>query len=543
MKAAPGIVTVGFAASLALISSIGPARTADPQRPESSVILKLYETESAAARDAGGAPQKLDLSGYQRTDMIGYIYEGKFELVPAAGLDNMRYYAQFVGDLAKRCPKLDLESAKYQLIPYIFSGAADYLKRLRAGNLGPSEIGQTVWMGVLALNQHWACQHDASTTTQRKEAQAQCNEAAVASQGLGILPSDDAARDATLFFGRHTCDSPQARRLARQLIQFGREASSRMQFTGQMPSPSSPEGKAYSDMFESCLRTSPEPVQQEYCGCYVRTLYSLKPPSGVVQALSRNPFVDGSSYIGWLVNNVPGGRELYKCTEVFRGNPTVWREYRAARPTACLMQEKPTAGIVRECQYRAAWGEFTITGDKCEPEISSRRWGYREVDCAKGGTVALDAGAPRVWQKGVYTLIDYENDVPSGFAPALPKDAAEKLINSKQFVEIRLLKNTSLGLLKSVSLQPFGFQVLTTLGFRGEIGDARADWAAIQKEQGLVLSCSYAGAENKAVDVRYYWYEKIPQHVREGRLAPATGPYIERIMGPVATCPAKGPAS
>ncbi|HZD52011.1 MAG TPA: hypothetical protein VE175_03105, partial [Woeseiaceae bacterium] len=125
----------------AVLASVHPAgdANAEPRPPASSRILEDYEAEPAATSSRSGAPP-LELSGYRRSDMIGYIYQGKFELVPATGLNNIRYFSQSIAELASRCPNLELDDAKYSIVPYLLSGATDLVSRFQSGELSQSEV-------------------------------------------------------------------------------------------------------------------------------------------------------------------------------------------------------------------------------------------------------------------------------------------------------------------------------------------------------------------------------------------------------------------
>lgn len=525
------LIAIGLTLGAALVASASPVVAAEPHPPSSSRILKVYEPEAGAAKDSGAEPAPpIELTGYRRVDMIGYIYQGKFELVPATGLDNIRYYAQAVAELNAQCPALELEAAKHQIVPYLLSGVTDLVRRFQTGQLSQSEVLQATWMAMLGLNQHWSCQYRPGLGSY-DQAQAQCNRAGQDRSELGVLPSQEAAQDITLFLGRHGCTGGAARRLARQLIAFGRIAHTRMHFTERMPSPTSPEGKAYGAIFENCTRPSVDDRAYAWCGCYVRTLYSLKPDRRTLNALAENPFVDGSTYMSWVVRNVPGGEALFDCERTLHGKLD-WREAYAPRDTACLVGDKPISGEARECRYRAAWGEFTVTGAHCAAEITSRLWGYRELDCAAGGAMATPSAGPREWRKGIFTMIDYEAELPPDFVPPLPDDARDKVP-----LQVRLLRATRPGGLKSMSLTVLTDTDLMLMGMPFNLmAHSGAEITAISQEGALILQCAYKA--QKGVQYETYWYEQVPQHVSSGRLNPAMQPYFKRIKGAATTCPA-----
>jgi hypothetical protein len=260
------VFVVSVVAALITIDIANFSRAAEPRPPESSRIIELFDNRSKASV-GGGRP--LNLAGYWRPDIIGPLYEGKFELIPATGLENMRYFGQLVGDLAARCPSLGLDADKHQIIPYILSAGADLFQRFKTDQLSQSEVLQSIWMAVVALNKRWSCQYHPGRDI-LDQAQARCNEAAKDQAELNVLPSFDAAQDTTLFLGRHGCGGAEARHLARQLIAFGRIAHTRTHLTERMPSPTSPAGRAYAAIFEHCARGSLDNRAYAWCGCYVR---------------------------------------------------------------------------------------------------------------------------------------------------------------------------------------------------------------------------------------------------------------------------------
>jgi hypothetical protein len=77
--------------------------------------------------------------------MLVNIYDGRFEPAPAGGLDNIRYYAQAVGDLAEQCPALGLDVAKYSILPYIVANMRETIARVQSGKGTASELMQFGW--------------------------------------------------------------------------------------------------------------------------------------------------------------------------------------------------------------------------------------------------------------------------------------------------------------------------------------------------------------------------------------------------------------
>lgn len=527
-----------FALSLAAIGLLAPVAlfAGEARPPASSRIVEIYgatveEVARPAEKEEPPAPPLNRLATYRRPEIIGNIYQGKFDLVPATGLDNLRYYAQTVADLTAQCPALGLEAAKFQIFPYLLSGVADLMHRFQTGQLSQSEAVQAAWMAMLGLSQHASCQYDPALGS-RAQAQARCDAAARAWADLGILPSPDATRDVSIFLGRYGCHSEQARHLARQLVRFGRTSHTRSHFFEPMPPPNSPAGRTLAAIFTNCTRRSIDERTADWCGCYVRTVYRLHPGRDILAALADNPFVDGSTYLSWMVAHVPGGEKLLKCERTLYGRPD-WGASHAPRTTACLIDQAASPGAAAECRYRAAWGEFTLTRQQCPAQITSRRWGYREVDCAAGGAVATPAPGPRVWRSGVFTMIDYERELEPGFVPPLPADARDMLP-----LAVRLLKETRAGRLTSMSLTVLTDLHLLMLGMPMRLSSlSGAAIAALDQEGALILKCTYKSDAGERS--RMFWFERVPELVAGGKLDPALQPYFSGMAGAASRCPAR----
>lgn len=503
-----------------------PSVTRPPQELKTSLITKLFEAEPAPVKTPSGM-RPLDTSGYRRGDMLGPIYDGRFEFATAGGLDNVRYVAQTVGDLAARCTNLDLEGVKFRVLPYVAAATKDLIDRIQSFKATDSEYFQAAWLLMLQLNKQWNCQYDPNGLATRDEAQARCDAASGAASELGVFPSVDAATDVTLFLGRHGCDSRETRHLVRQLGEFASVAHTQVQFTSAMPSPSSPSGRAYARMFENCARQRGDNAMDGWCGCYVRTVHGLNPPAAVLEDLSRNPFVDGTTYMQWVAANLKGGGAVYDCA---RQHSTTGRRT-AQRTTACLIVQD---AATRACTYRAAWGEFTMTREACEPEINSRDWGYREVDCADRARTVATKDGPRVWNDGSWRYIDYEADVAETFVPDLPPDARSGEL------AVRFLTRTAPGALSEMRLTELSFATIRIQPRQLQL--IEPDLQAVAAEQGRVLTCSY-NAERNTRWVDYYWFEKVPSHVSEGRLSKQLSPHpFTQLKGAATKCPARRPA-
>lgn len=492
--------------------------------PESSYIVRLFDT---AERDNGG---HIDLSRYQRPDMIGYIYEGKFGFVPGHGLDNLRYFVQVVSELNNKCPSLNLEEHKYELIPYLTSGSIDLYQRFREGRLSSSELAQAAWMAMLSFNERGACHFNPNSGQTLQEAQDQCDAAGAQTNALSIMPSVPASADINLFLQRHSCKSAEARRFANNLVAFAREAPAQSTFADSMPPPNSAAGQSYMKIFNNCSRSSIDPANLRWCSCYVRTLSALSPSTKVLDGLANNPFVDGGTYMDWVVSHVTGAASLYDCADS-SGNLYKFRENRAPRSTACLMEKSPSNST---CRYRAAWGEFIVTKPECASEITSKSWGWREVDCGAGRDAA--SSAPRQWRQGRFTHIDYEQDVPPDFVPELPPGAM-----TKWPIQVRFLARTKPAQLKSMSLVKIGsaeLQLPMDLEFNKDTGKLLG---ALFKKGSFVLTCEYLTLDPSHVWETIYWYLKVPEDVAEGKVSPALAPYFAKIGSPLKVCPAQRP--
>ena len=502
--------------------------------PASSRITRVFETKAdEGLRQTGSAPQ-VHFGGYQRADILGSIYEDRHELVNAAGLANIKYFLQSIGALEEQCPNLNLLSATFALLPYLMTAIDDLTQRIMSGRASDAEIIEVVWGTLFALNQNWSCTYNPGSGRSRASAQASCNAAAEASSAAAI-PSFDAVHDMTLWIGRQGCDSRETRHLVRGLVEYMKDSRHRLQFSGEMPHPDSPEGQAYRGIFTNCTRQAIGNRADRWCGCYLRTLNDLDPTPQLLKDLAANPFVDAASYMLGTAQSLKGAVSLYDCTKLTRGS-LGWSNDFAPRPTACLIEEKPAAGGERDCHYRAAWGEFSLRADECSAEISSKRWGYREVDCGSAGAVATPSASPRLWKGGVFTMVDYEQEVAPGFVPLLPEGAHNMLP-----LQVRLTQRKTKGLLKSMSLTvptPASFGINMGRISRETYNIFSQDASAIYQEGQLVLECTYyltEGTQRSEV----YWYEQMPGHIAAGKLNPATREYFERIGGPAVTCPAR----
>jgi len=519
------------AAGTRATSSTAPQLRQGVRPPDSSQIIRINESE-LGPKARPGYPPPLTEGGFARGDLIVNIYNGRFELAPAGGFDNVMYYTHVVAGLADKCPNLGMEAAKFQMLPYIVSNAKDMFERLMKGRATTSELFVMGWGLMSTLNTQAACTYDSRFDTLDK-AQVRCDSTAQlardADADVASFLSIDALHDVTLFVGRHACTSELTAHLARQLVAFGRQAHARLQFVGSMPGPDTPTGRMYVDMFENCSRQAPDNYADGWCACYVQTLARANPPAHVVEALAKNPFVDGATYMRWVAGSVPGANALFTCSERNPGIGGIGQS-RAPRTTACLLDDRSQADGDRLCTYRAAWGDFTKTDASCKQEITSREWGYREVSCATGG-VELSARGPREWKSGLYRVLDYEQTVADDFTPPLPSDARQTVPLS-----IRLLKRDKAGLLRGVELSGMSLTNKVPPEF-ANLGPLERATLALYQEGALLLICDYVGAPQ-----RTYWYEKLPGFVADGRLAAMPSPRpFDDVLGVATTCPATVP--
>lgn len=493
--------------------------------PETSQIIRINESELGPKARAG-FPPPLTEGGFARGDLIINIYNGRFELAPAAGLENAGYYAHAVAELADKCPNLGMEAAKFQMLPYIVSNARETFERVMKGRGTSSELLLIGWELMSTLTTQAACTYNPRVDT-RDQAQVRCDSTTQLARDGSLAPllSIDAAHDVTLFLGRHACTSEPTAHLARQLVTFGRQAHARLQFVGSMPGPDTPAGRLYVDMFENCSRQAPDNYADGWCACYVQTLARANPPERIVAALAKNPFVDGGTYMRWVASSVPDANALFTCSERTPGIGGVGQS-RAPRTTACLIDNRAQPDGDRFCTYRAAWGDFTKTDTSCKQEITSREWGYREVSCAAAGQ-ELSATGPRDWKSGLYRVLDYEQTVADDFTPPLPPDARQTVPLS-----IRLLKRDKAGLLRRIELSGVSLTNSVPPEF-ASLGPLERATFALHQEGALLLVCDYVGAPR-----RTYWYEKEPAFVADGRLAAMPSPRpFDDVVGAATACP------
>ena len=68
-----------------------------------------------------------------------------------------------------------------------------------------------------------------------------------------------------------------------------------------------------------------------------------------------------------------------------------------------------------------------------------------------------------------------------------------------------------------------------------------AEIAAIDRENAMLLTCSYAAGKGLAARTMY-WFEKVPAYVSSGRLNKALSPHpFNEIRGAATKCPAQRP--
>lgn len=515
--------------AIMLMSCVSGQAGAVPEpSPSSARILEFDGKQPPSPPNAGGSPS-IDVRGLRRTEIVGPIYEDKFALVPPGAYDTVQFFFAFVKRFGELCPSLPTMTPQVKL-NYLFATTVGLADRVLSGR-GTSQENALMITGALAtLNEHHSCQYNPSTESYG-DAQRRCNEAANSKSALlGTAAANvhaDARHDADLLVSRYKCSSSQLNRMATQLHAFAQEAPARSNFKSGIPvRQPGKDDKLYSTIFDNCSRRAPG-TTNAWCACYVNALAHNNPSDRVLNALAENPFVDG----GYMA--VPFAADLYACTDHHKEGIR-WRDGYLPRTTACLIDSKPASTGGEECTYRAAWGKFSMTRERCEKDITSRAWGYVEVDCAKDGMLAKPSAGPREVREHRYTKIHYEDAVPADFSPPMPRDVREKVP-----LVIDLVKNRKPKALSRIHLEQAGsfrMHVMGPLRVSREVDLAiRQDLHAMNQEGQLLLVCHYNNA-NGTVSSHYYWYEKLPNRITSGKLNAGTAPFFERVEGAATSC-------
>jgi hypothetical protein len=374
---------------------------------------------------------------------VGPIYEDQFALVPPGAFDTVQFFFAFLARLDDQCPGLAVTVTPQVKLNYLWATTVGMANRVLSGR-GTSQENALMVTGFLAnLHEYRGCQYIPATESYTA-AQRRCDQAANSSDALLTAAASaltaDARHDADVFVSRYKCSSPQVSRMAMQLHAFAKEAPARSNFKSGIPiRQPGKDDRLYTTIFDNCSRQAPG-TYNAWCACYINALAANNPSPRLLNALAMNPFVDG----GFMAVAFAG--DLYACSDVHKEGIR-WRDGFAPRTTACLIDSKSVATGGQECTYRAAWGKFSMTSERCAKDISSRLWGYIEVDCAKGGMTASPTVGPREWREHERTNIHYEDEVPAGFSPPIPAD-----VRAKVPLTIELVKSHTPEVLRRVVL-------------------------------------------------------------------------------------------
>ncbi len=495
-----------------------------------AAITRYLESKVDDRLAGAEAGPLVDMSDLRGADLLSHIYHRRYGMANVSGLENAEYVGQIVSGLVSQCPSLDLGLAELEMVPYFLAAATHSVLRVATGRGSRKETGKVIWGTLLTLHDRSQCVYDVSSGELLSDAQRRCDDATRTTNAL-YSPSPEGRHDVDWWLRKYSCDSAQTRHLSGSIVKFAKRAHRQTYLDGRVPDLDTPAGRPYGEIFGNCARQAPDNEYDEWCACYVRKLSNLSPSPAVLASLARNPFVDGS-YLTSMVGAVPRGATLYECNDE-TPRRDFWRDGLAPRTTACLIREESAGSGEKRCHYRSAWAEFFLTGKQCESEISSKRWGYREVDCGRQASEVAPTIKPREWKDRVFQFVDYESEVPDDFAPELPKDGFKRAP-----LFMRFLKRETEDLIKSVSVVEF-----TSLAdFGGPImGEGvESDVLALYEEKAVVLTCGYAAGPG-FVRNTFYWYKTVPRLVRSGKVHPESRPYLNKIRGAAENCPLRRP--
>jgi hypothetical protein len=507
--------------------------------PGSARILEIDGRVLAPAGDPA-PPPPVDVQGLHHGKEVHALYDGRFSELAPGSFETFKFFWPFAAQLGKRCPNLPLADGSLDMLSYMLATTVQFGERLVAGQSSAEELWLLALGAGMQFNEQRACHYDPSVES-RTAAQERCDRATAdnrdAAQSLVSTVGAAAEHDADLFATRYGCESPQALRMVNQLRDYSQEGPARLNFKWRLPVRRPGDDKLYKTIFDNCSRSQPG-TANEWCACYVKELASMGPPSRVLDALATNPFVDGTYML-----NMPGNDGLYSCAERHRDYRS-WSDSHAPRTTACLTDARASDAGNQRCVYRAAWGKFSLTQAQCAKEISSKQWGYIEVDCSHAGSAVAPSAGPREWREGLYTRISYEQAVAPGFTPPLPADARAKiplLIQLDRNEAPDALYRVALTRLAPIDL--FGVIGAQRVSAGSALGMAiRREAAAMDKDGARLLVCEYKTATG-GLHQQGFWYEAVPGRVRDAALAAETRPYFARIPGAATACPAVRPAS
>lgn len=469
----------------------------------------------------------LSTQNLRRPDIVSAVFEGRFALVPNRGLDNLRYFAQTIGEFGQRCPGSDRSMAMLDALPYLTDNLADTVARMRTGDVSETEFTQLLAGAVQVFEEDDPCNFDHVHPNDYEQCVAARKEAPA------VLPSVDALNDVDVLLSRHGCQAPETRRYLDNLAGYLRQARLSATSVTGLPPADTPAGQRYRQVFDQCARQAGGGAADRWCGCFVRELHAVTgAKTAALDALMAEPFVDFSYGIradGTMVPpgglTTPGRGVEYGLTSA-RGRCggdvepiRWWREATLPRVTACLV---PARASAERCTYRTAWGSFSARAiGPCPVRIDSRVWGAQEVQCATTaggqplevlGTVDADGTRRRrdCSTTPCVTLLAVEQDVPARFLPKrptiTPADVPLVLTVTRQKAPGSLsgiVVGASATTLVNAFADPVRSSVLASM-IRRDVERVLTD------DGGVVLQCLYGGEAP-----RWYWFEAVPPQVQE----------------------------
>jgi hypothetical protein len=443
--------------------------------------------------------------GLERGEFVYQIYMERWSWVANETVSDFNYHMRTLTNIQELCANFNIRDRIWELAPYIFAvGEYRFLTGWKRESSTPLETGEIIGRAI---------------------------------QMYEVI-SPEADHDVPLLLISHPCDSPVLARYVENLFGFARFARAKPFVKGQMPAPDTPKGKSLLRIFDNCTQQAENGWADDWCACYVRTLFETKVSDEVLELLVNNPFADGRTYMNavGLSTGQPG--RLYECATPgndFNGYRRAQRE----KVTACLVSEGP-------CLYRSSWADFTIGGDMCRPVLTSHYFGGQEMRC-EGGQIAIlqpSRGPVRYLDEGA-TRIDYEEQVPPGFAPEVPDLSIGELPTY-----IRMLKQDqpgSLWRMQIVQVHPTWFHEMSRLTYGGpDWGQAYDDIMNVRKDGGIIIECQYigevSGGEVTAIGAApRYWYKVAPSILAKIDLSNSLGGFphpLTAIMPARSDCPA-----
>lgn len=504
-----------------------PREPTSPPKPVEAVIRgELREARIESMTLPVAAPGTLlSTRNLRRPDIVSAVFEGRFALVPNRGLDNLRYFAQTIGEFGQRCPGSDRSAAMLDALPYLTDNLGDTIARLRTGDVSETEFAQLLAGAVQVFEEAGPCTFDHANPYAYEQCIAERDEAP------GVLPSLDALNDVDVLLTRHGCQAPETQRYLDNLAAYVRQIRLSATATTGLPPADTPAGQRYRQVFDQCARQAGGGAADKWCGCFVQDLHArARTDASALETLMAEPFVDVSYDLrpdGTMVP--PGGLTTPGRSVEYRlmsprgrcGSDVApirwWREATLPRVTACLV---PARSSGDRCTYRTAWGSFSARAvGPCPVRIDSRVWGAQEVQCATTaggqapealGTVDTD-GTRRHRDCSTtpcVTRFAVERDVPAGFLPKrpaiTPADVPLVLTVTRQTARASLS-----GIVVGPSVATVANAFDDPLRSRALASRLRRDIARVLTEDGgVVLQCLYEGEAS-----RWYWFGTTPRQV------------------------------